>query len=86
MEPRQLFWIRVAHRLPDDTHLHQVRPPARCAAPSTPQCIASYATDHLLLSTALRPLGLHMWNPRITFMATIDHCIWFHAPFRCRGR
>lgn len=68
MAPRQLFWIRVAHRLPDDERLHQ--------------CIAAYATDHLLLSTSLRPRGLHMWNPRITFMATIDHCIWFHCPFR----
>ncbi|PJF17487.1 hypothetical protein PSACC_02702, partial [Paramicrosporidium saccamoebae] len=57
--PRQSFWIRVGHVLPDDTGLHQV-----------------------CLSFALRPSGLHMWNPRVTFMATLDHCIWFHAPFR----
>ena len=44
--------------------------------------MAAYATDHLLLSTSLRPAGLHMWNPRVTFMATLDHCIWFHSAFR----
>ena len=66
--PRQSFWIRVSHRLPDDPRLHE--------------SIAAYATDHLLLSTALRPVGLHMWNPRVAFMTTLDHCIWFHSPFR----
>lgn len=68
MPPRQSFWIRVSHRLPDDPRLHEA--------------IAAYATDHLLLSTAMRPMGLHMWNPRVSFMTTLDHCIWFHSPFR----
>jgi len=67
-DPRQCFWVRVKGRLPDSMALHQA--------------IAAYFTDHLLLSTSLRPSGLHIWNPEVVRMATVDHCLWFHQAFR----
>jgi acyl-CoA thioesterase II len=44
------------------------------------QCVAAYASDFALLGTALLPHGSP--NPDISMMASIDHSMWFHHPFR----
>jgi acyl-CoA thioesterase-2 len=66
-EPRQHIWLRAAGKLPDDPMLHT--------------CVLAYASDFNLLSTALLPHG-RGWLDRSMVVASIDHAIWFHRPFR----
>ncbi|CAJ0954407.1 unnamed protein product [Ranitomeya imitator] len=41
-------------------------------------CVAAYISDYSFLGTAILPyLQLQM-----KFMASLDHSMWFHAPFR----
>jgi acyl-CoA thioesterase-2 len=65
--PRQAVWIRSAERLPDDPVLHA--------------CAATYASDLMLLGTALLPHKLLFGHPRLQ-MASLDHAVWFHGRFR----
>jgi acyl-CoA thioesterase-2 len=65
--PRQLVWIRAAGRLPDDPMLHQ--------------CVVAYASDMTLLDTATLPHAI-AWNDPSYVMASLDHAMWFHRPFR----
>jgi acyl-CoA thioesterase II len=65
--PRQTIWMRAAAPLPDDPVLHA--------------CAATYSSDLMLLSTALLPHRLLFGDPRLQ-MASLDHAVWFHAPFR----
>ncbi len=65
--PRQLGWIRADGRLPDDLLLHQ--------------CIVAYASDLSLLDTTTLPHAISWWDPS-TQMASLDHAMWFHRPFR----
>ena len=44
------------------------------------QCVAAYLSDFSLLETCLLPLGLP--NRDISMLASLDHAIWFHSPFR----
>jgi acyl-CoA thioesterase-2 len=61
-------WIRADGRLPDDPVLHA--------------CVVAYASDMTLLDTTVRPHGL-VWAPdRKLMMASLDHAMWFHRPFR----
>jgi acyl-CoA thioesterase-2 len=66
-EPEQDTWLRARGRLPDDPLLHA--------------CVVAYASDLTLLGTATlpHPLGEHDagW-----MMASLDHVMWFHRPFR----
>jgi acyl-CoA thioesterase-2 len=66
-EPRQLIWIRAAGRLPDSPLLHQ--------------CVVAYASDLSLLDTAAHPHAI-AWNDDRYVMASLDHAMWFHRPFR----
>ena len=66
-EPRQHIWIKASGPLPDDFRLHQ--------------CVLAYASDFSLLDTALVAHGRLMFDPRI-MMASLDHAVWFHRPFR----
>jgi acyl-CoA thioesterase-2 len=59
--------MRADGRLPDDPVLHT--------------CIATYASDFTLLDTTLLPHGLS-WNSKGVQMASLDHAMWFHRPFR----
>jgi acyl-CoA thioesterase-2 len=61
------MWIRSSQPLPDDPLLHA--------------CAATYASDLLLLSIALAPHNAVFGDPRVQF-ASLDHAVWFHAPFR----
>ena len=61
------MWFKSTGELADDYALHQE--------------LLAYASDHLLLKTALRPHGINAWSEQVK-MASLDHAIWFHQPFR----
>jgi acyl-CoA thioesterase-2 len=65
--PRQLVWIRADGRLPDEPLLHQ--------------CIVAYASDMSLIDTATLPHAIVWFDMRYQ-MASLDHAMWFHRPFR----
>jgi acyl-CoA thioesterase-2 len=66
-QPVQQLWIRADGSLPDDPLLHA--------------CIATYASDMSLFDTILAPHPISWDDPN--FMgASLDHCMWFHQPFR----
>ncbi len=66
-EPFQRLWIRADGELPDDPLLHA--------------CVATYASDMSLFDTILAPHDTSWDDPE--FMgASLDHCMWFHQPFR----
>jgi acyl-CoA thioesterase-2 len=65
--PRQLVWIRADGKLPDDPVLHT--------------CIVAYASDYTLLGASLVPHGVSYFRDDI-MMASLDHAMWFHRPFR----
>ncbi len=60
-------WFRSNGDLADDEALHQE--------------LLAYASDHLLLHTAVRPHGKNCYTGDVKF-ASLDHSIWFHRPFR----
>jgi acyl-CoA thioesterase-2 len=66
-EPHQLVWIRTSGALPDPLLLHQ--------------CVVAYASDLTLLDTAALPHAIP-WNDPHYMMASLDHAMWFHRPFR----
>jgi acyl-CoA thioesterase-2 len=61
------FWIRTVDRLPDDDDLHR--------------SILAYVSDYGLLPTVLEPHQRHFLDQDLQ-MASIDHAMWFHRPFR----
>jgi acyl-CoA thioesterase-2 len=67
LPPHQRVWMRADGKLPDDPVLHA--------------CVLTYASDMTLLDTALLPHG-GSWQSTNLFMASIDHAMWFHRPFR----
>lgn len=66
-EPRRQVWVRAPMALPD--------------APLTHECLFAYASDYGLLWAALQPHGVSIADPRLQ-LASLDHTIWFHRPFR----
>ncbi len=67
LEPRQRIWLRADGLLPDDPVLHA--------------CIVTYASDMTVLDTATLPHALGALEEQL-FMASLDHAMWFHRPFR----
>ena len=65
--PHQRVWLRADGSLPDDPVLHH--------------CVLTYASDMTLLDTTLLPHGSLAADERI-MMASLDHAMWFHRPFR----
>jgi acyl-CoA thioesterase-2 len=65
--PHQAVWVRATGELPADVALQQ--------------CVLAYASDMTLLDTGLAPHGIGWFDTRIQ-MASIDHAMWFHRPFR----
>jgi acyl-CoA thioesterase II len=65
--PQEMRWIRAAGRLPDDPKFHQ--------------CLLAYASDMTLLETGMLPHGLG-WYDNKAQLASLDHAMWFHRPFR----
>lgn len=66
-EPRHAVWVRAAGELPDDPALH-------CY-------LLAYCSDFSFVTTALRPHSATWVDPRMQ-VASIDHVMWFHRPFR----
>jgi acyl-CoA thioesterase-2 len=66
-EPRFHVWMRATARLPDDPAIHQ--------------CVLAYASDMMLLDSALIPHGRTVFEKSIQG-ASLDHALWFHRPFR----
>jgi acyl-CoA thioesterase-2 len=64
---QQHVWLRADGVLPDDPVLHA--------------CVVTYASDMTLLDTTLLPFGLD-WDTAGMQMASVDHAMWFHRPFR----
>ncbi|HTQ14423.1 MAG TPA: acyl-CoA thioesterase II [Rhizomicrobium sp.] len=65
--PHQAVWVRATGPLPHDIALNQ--------------CVLAYASDMTLLDTSLLPHGIGWFDGTIQ-MASIDHAMWFHRPFR----
>ncbi|KAF9897931.1 Acyl-CoA thioesterase 8 [Lobosporangium transversale] len=69
----QTFWIKCKGGLGDALALHQ--------------CVVAYGSDHNLLNTVPLAHG-STWlsrrssSPSIVMMASLDHSMWFHCPFR----
>ncbi len=61
------IWFRVVERMPDAPMLHQA--------------VLAYASDYGFLPTALLPHGIAFRDPKL-FIASLDHTVWFHRPFR----
>jgi acyl-CoA thioesterase-2 len=65
--PAQDIWIKASGRLPDDPIVHQA--------------VLAYASDFTLLDTALIAHGKVLFDADVQ-LASLDHGIWFHRPFR----
>lgn len=67
VEGKTHTWLKANGELTDDLRIHT--------------CMLAYASDFHFLPTALLPHGVSHWSPNFQ-IATIDHTIWFHRPFR----
>lgn len=65
--PTRMHWMKTSGALPDDFHLHAT--------------LLAYASDHSFLTTSLQPHGI-TWLTKGMQLASIDHAMWFHQPFR----
>ncbi|MFT3774171.1 MAG: acyl-CoA thioesterase II [Minicystis sp.] len=65
--PRRMVWLRAVAKLPDDPSLHRY--------------LLAYASDHMFLTTSLLPHAVTWRTPRMQ-VASLDHALWFHQPFR----
>jgi acyl-CoA thioesterase II len=66
-EPRVQLWLRAREPLADEPIVHAA--------------IATFASDLTLVGTIARRHGLSLWHLNY-FGASLDHCMWFHRPFR----
>nr|WP_206323918.1 acyl-CoA thioesterase II [Streptomyces sp. HNM0574] len=67
VEPRSGVWMRVTGSLGDDPLVHT--------------CALTYASDMTLLDAVRIPVE-PLWGERGFDMASLDHAMWFHRPFR----
>lgn len=66
-EPKRYVWLRANGCLPQNANIQA--------------CLLAYASDFNFLITATQPHGVSYLTPGIR-MATIDHAMWFHRPFK----
>ena len=66
-QPRSRVWMRADGALPDDPLLHV--------------CAVAYASDMTLLDSTLLAHG-KAWDTGDVTVASLDHAMWFHRPFR----
>lgn len=67
LEPWRMIWIRADGKLVDDPMVHEV--------------LVAYASDMMLLDTALRPHAVSVADHG-GMLASLDHAMWFHREFR----
>ncbi len=65
--PSRQVWFRSVGEIPDGDKLHR--------------CLLAYVSDYFLLDTAILPHGASPLSGSVV-MASIDHAMWFHRPFR----
>jgi acyl-CoA thioesterase-2 len=65
--PYQQVWFRLVDKVGDAPELHRA--------------LLAYASDFHLLGTATFPHGISYYQPNVQ-MASLDHALWFHRPFR----
>ena len=65
--PFQQMWLRLNDPVGDDQGLHRA--------------LLAYASDFQLLGTSTFPHGISYYTPGVQ-MASLDHVLWFHRPFR----
>jgi acyl-CoA thioesterase-2 len=65
--PLRRVWLRTVAPLPDEPDLHRA--------------ILAYLSDYGLITTLLMPQGLRVLTENI-FLASLDHAMWFHRPFK----
>lgn len=65
--PERMLWFKTVDRLPDDPALHHY--------------LLAYASDYSFMTTALKPHGVAWLTPGMQ-VASLDHVMWFHQPFR----
>ncbi|MEZ0470511.1 acyl-CoA thioesterase II [Luteimonas salinilitoris] len=65
--PYQQVWFRLSEAVGDAPELHRA--------------LLAYASDFQLLGTATFPHGISYYQPGVQ-MASLDHGLWFHRPFR----
>jgi acyl-CoA thioesterase-2 len=65
--PFQQVWFRLCEPVGDAPELHHA--------------LLAYASDFQLLGTANYPHGISYYQPNVQ-MASLDHALWFHRPFR----
>ena len=65
--PHQQVWFRLSEKVGDAPELHRA--------------LLAYASDFHLLGTATFPHAISYYQPGVQ-MASLDHALWFHRPFR----
>jgi acyl-CoA thioesterase-2 len=65
--PFQQVWFKLSEPVGDAPELHRA--------------LLAYASDFHLLGTATFPHGISYYQPNVQ-MASLDHALWFHRPFR----
>jgi len=65
--PFQHVWFKLIDRAPDDVELHR--------------SMLAYASDFHLVGTTTFPHGISYLQKNVQ-MASLDHALWFHRPFR----
>lgn len=65
--PLRRTWLRTTARLSDDPALHRY--------------LLAYASDYSFLTTSLLPHAVTWLTPGMQ-VASLDHVMWFHQPFR----
>lgn len=67
LAPQQHIWFRLVDRIGDSPTLHRA--------------MVAYASDFNLIGTAMLPHGISWLNGNV-HLASLDHAMWFHRPFR----
>jgi acyl-CoA thioesterase-2 len=67
VDPHQRVWLRATRAMPDDPSLHAI--------------VLAYASDLSLLDAATMPHAVTYFDDSMQ-IASLDHAMWFHRPFR----
>ena len=65
--PFQQVWFRLAHAIGDNPALHRA--------------LLAYSSDFHLIGTTMFPHGISFLQRNVQ-VASLDHAMWFHRPFR----
>ncbi len=65
--PYQQVWFRLTQTIGDDVNMHRA--------------MLAYASDFYLLGTTTFPHAISYYQNNVQ-MASLDHVLWFHRPFR----